>query len=118
MQFCMAHWSELRAAIDARGLTKFVSQGGAEAARRMAEGGFDPLLHAHNAIVANALEAAGLALMQPGPDGSDPCPLCYLLAACKCRHKGTPECPIAQWVDRAADDQFARAAHLGLIASG
>lgn len=120
MKFCADHWAQLRAAIDARGLTPFVPQGGEEAARRMAEGGegrggFDPLMGAHNAIVSNALGTAGLEIMAPNADGSERCPLCYLLSECRCEHRGTPQCPFATWVDRAADDQLARAKQLGLV---
>lgn len=120
MKFCSLHWTQLRAAIDARGLTPFVAQGGEEAARRLAEGGegrssFDPLLGAHNAILSNALSTAGLDLMQAGHDGGEICPLCYLLAECRCEHRGTPQCPFASWVDHAADGALAHAKQLGLV---
>lgn len=120
MKFCADHWSQLRAAVDARGLTPFVAHGGEEAARRLVEGGegrssFDPLMGAHNAILSNALRTAGLDLMQAGADSADLCPLCYLLAECRCEHRGTPQCPFATWVDRAADDALARAKQLGLV---
>lgn len=122
MKFCGDHWSQLRAALDARGLASFIPQVGKEAARRLAAGGegrdgFDPLMGAHNAIVANALSTAGMEVMQPAADGTDRCPLCFLLAECRCAHKGTPQCPFASWVDRAADDQLARAKTLGLVGS-
>lgn len=118
MKFCADHWTKLRAAIDARGLSAFVAHDGADAMRRTVEGddgrsGFDPLMGAHNAIVANALSArlGGLAIMTPNEDGSERCPLCHLVAACGCG----ADCPFTTWVDRAADDQLARARELNLV---
>lgn len=63
MKFCQDHWGQLRAAIDARGLSVLVSEGGEKAAANLAsslaDGGttidnFDPLMGAHNAIMAKA----------------------------------------------------------------
>jgi hypothetical protein len=142
MKFCQSHWDKLRAAIEARGLTEFVSKGGEAAAelvkRQLMEaqeplpaGGratFDPLMNAMFAIVNNAMEStpAGLQIMLPNEDGSDRCPLCYINGE---RHKAAQSDPAGaerwaraddvafydEWVDRAADEQLARAKELGLV---
>lgn len=86
MRFCSDHWATLKDAIRERGLYDLVASDGTQAAKNMAaemtEGpaitNFDPLMTAHNAILANAMDAAGLAIMAQNEDGSDRCPLCYL----------------------------------------
>lgn len=119
MKFCTKHWERLRQAIDERGLTSFVAHTEADVARKTAAGvsaatAFDPLLGAHNAIVANALHAVGMELLTLRPDGSEWCPICFLLT-CEC---GRPECPVEfeGWIDRAADDAVEAARALNLIA--
>jgi hypothetical protein len=126
MKFCESHWTALRAAIDARGLTPFVPQGGEQAAQRMAasltgdasRAAFDPLMAAHNAILANALRVLGLGLMVARPEGGEYCPLCELLAGCACPDRGTDKCSYARWIDRAADEAADAARALGLLGSG
>jgi hypothetical protein len=137
MKMCMPHWTALRAAIDARGLAALVADNGEKAAANVASeladgqtiDNFDPLMGAHNAILSNALDAAGAVILFAAPDGSDVCPLCYLNDRAryvwdagvaygmkpgdKCRC-ADPTCTAtfpAQpdtydgWIDRAADDQ-------------
>jgi hypothetical protein len=65
VKFCPTHWTALREAIDARGLTALVAESGEQAGRNMAQeisdgsrvDNFDPLMGAHNAIVAQAMDA-------------------------------------------------------------
>lgn len=106
MAFCQDHWGRLREAIDKRGLSSLVPEGGEEAARKvmreLEEGeqnidNFDPLMSAYWAIQGNAmktLEGIGgnpLYILVDGPEdiveGYGPeyacrtwprCPLCYL----------------------------------------
>jgi hypothetical protein len=112
VKFCKRHWQSLRDAIDARGLTPLVSQGGVAAAQRMAsasqEGSrpdnFDPLMGAHNTILMHALKAAGPAVLVDNEDGTARCPLCYLTEA----HKQSctdPNCEqdFEKWIEFAAD---------------
>jgi hypothetical protein len=82
MKFCKAHWDKLRAAIDERGLSGLVHQGGAAATEAMArelqgtatDRDFDPLMAAHWAIVNNASRVIAdtggnpLYLMTDGPE--------------------------------------------------
>lgn len=88
MKMCKTHWDALRAAIDACGLNKLVSKSGDEVVRRMVQGGSDPLMDAHNLILANALDKGGLAILMDNEDGTERCPVCYL---------GVPE-----WIEFAA----------------
>lgn len=125
MKFCQPHWDALRAAIDARGLTKLVAKDGLAAAARMAReaegtGGpddFDPLMSSHFAIINNAMNIvtenagprAALSFM-----GADICPLCELNSL-HLRDCQEAECSFSydNWIERAADDAKAYAeAHL------
>jgi len=85
LKFCQPHWNKLRTAIDARGLSGLVAQGGENAVARqfdqlqrsqnaeeaVTKTNFDPLMGAHWAIVNNAMNLVGLSLMLPNEDGSD-----------------------------------------------
>jgi hypothetical protein len=115
MKFCQSHWDKLKSAIEARGLMSKVATSGEQAAAQIAAGKPDPLMAAHNAIVSNALGKVGLELMMPNDDGSDRCPICYLvklsLAAPRCEC-GDPACTsqsradnFERWIEHAADDQ-------------
>ena len=110
MKFCGDHWTALRAAIDERGLTRFVSGTGAALTDRLKQDlvqpeqtkeTFDPLANATWAIYTNALDAGGLYLMS-----GDLCPLCE--AEAHGIEKGS-------WITLAADEQVDRARTLGLI---
>jgi hypothetical protein len=65
VKFCQDHWDRLRRAIDQRGLSPLIHQGGeaiAEAQMRELQGidtagDFDPLMSAHWAIAGNASQA-------------------------------------------------------------
>lgn len=126
MRFCTRHWSDLKAAIESRGLGKFIAQKGEAVVDRMVsqlENGpstenFEPLMGAHNAIVARALEIGGIELMMPNEDDSERCPLCFLQAGhdaqCKeegCKHSFEP------WIGYAADEALAEATRRGLVGS-
>lgn len=113
MKMCDEHWAALRAAIVDRGLGAFVAKSGEAVVDRLVADGFEPLMGAHNAIVSNGLNAAGLELMRPNDDGSERCPLCFLIAACPCARGAA--CPYRTWITRAADDQLAEAKRLGLV---
>lgn len=109
MKFCTDHWQKLRAAIEARGLTRFVAKDGKHAAAQFVAGKPDPLMDAHNRIVAHALDCRGIALMMPNEDGSDRCPLCFIKQTCAC---GALDCGerIEQWIEFAANDAAEAAA--------
>ena len=99
MRMCQAHWDKLKAEIGARGLDRFIAKDGAEAAERLASGGFDPLMNAHNAILSNCLNSRGLAAMTPNEDGSEKCQLCFCASTCtKCQ----PCQHFEQWIVFAA----------------
>jgi hypothetical protein len=121
---CADHWQKLRTAIADLGMDGLVAKSGPEAVSRLvteAESGatkttFDPLMDAHNAILSNALDLVGIAIMAPNEDGTDRCPLCFIneghLKGCKdegCTWSTEP------WIGYAARDAHARAKELGLI---
>jgi hypothetical protein len=123
MRMCQPHWEKLKQKIEERGISRLVSKSGEVVAGKIAkeiESGagtketFDPLMSAHNAIVSNAMDTAGLEIMMPNEDGSDRCPICFLQQSCKC---GAPDCKerYEQWVEFAARDAFERAKSLGLV---
>lgn len=118
MKFCQEHWEALKKAIDERGLTPFVAADGAEAVKRMTGESpkFEPLLHAHNAILSNTLRIAGLEVMAPNEDGTERCPLCFLIGRCDCGRG--EECPFRSFITKAADEALEGAKHFGLIPSG
>lgn len=114
MKFCQPHWSDLRAAIDARGLTPLVAADGRTAARNMAAElhgqpesikTFDPLMSAHWAIASNALELVGMRLMF-----GELCPICEVNEEAP-RH-GKPATFADDWVNLAADGAARRVAEL------
>lgn len=122
MKFCQPHWDKLKTALVERGLEPLMVKTSEAMHRRMQvelrgdahpADMFEPLMGAHNAILANALSAGGLALMAPKDDGSDWCPICFL-KTCEC---GDPACPerFESWVEKAADEQLAQAHALKLI---
>lgn len=137
MQFCDTHWTNLRTAIDARGLSALVAETGQDAmvkTMRQFEGedtidSFEPVLMAHTNIAANAMgtisRAGGnpLYLLATGPE--DPvegqpgrtwprCPICYLGLAHEISCDGNTGCKLprkdgyAWMIDRAADDALAK----------
>ena len=118
MRMCSSHWSRLRQAIEDRGLSSLVAEDGERAAKNLVSevqdgpgiDNFDPLMGAHNAIITNALGVAGLALFNKKPDGSEWCPLCFLVEVVKpdhdrnCRDDDCPGSPNYEaWIDFAAD---------------
>lgn len=149
MRFCQDHWDRMRAAIAERDLNSLIAPDGKTAAMQLvqqAETGdvtptdFDPLMHAHWAIVNNVFSqmdqagASPLYLMAGHETPEDPvnteaygmefdgrtwprCPLCYLNLAHELSCKDA-RCTLDQergydWmIERAADDQAARAREL------
>jgi hypothetical protein len=114
MKMCTDHWTKLRAAIDERGLTKFISGDGAKLVEKMTtelSGGggsetFDPLANATWAIYSNALKMAGLYLMGRDENGNPYCPIC------ESKLGGFDE---NWWLDNAANEQLDKARNLGLL---
>lgn len=109
---CADHWEKLKDAIKARGIYHLVKDAKgvhAEVVEAVEKGENtstpDPLFAAHNMIVSNCLNVAGLEIMQPNADGSERCPLCYLLKNCPCGEEAA--CPFNTWIDRAADGALA-----------
>lgn len=121
MKICDAHWTELRKAIDDRGLTRFIAKDGEIAAKNMSaqiqgtdtEENFDPLMSAVFAIWGNSLEAFGLDIMKQDA----PCPLCVLDKHVKeCTDEGcTMKQSGSDWIRFAADGQMDVATELGLL---
>ena len=103
---CQAHWSDLRTALDERGLTHLISTSAENLVERMEskeDQGFDPLFSASIEIMAAALRDGGLALLQ-----SDKCPLCEAEKSVR----GLAN----DWIEGCSDDQLRRAKELGLAA--
>lgn len=73
MRLCMTHWTNLRTAIEDAGIGDNIAKTGAEAARRMADGEFEPLAVAQTAIIYAVIKSAPEVLT------GDPetCPACY-----------------------------------------
>lgn len=115
---CIDHWAKLRAALAERKLDKLIAADGMQAAADLVAGRPDPLMAAHNAILSNAVDKVGLAIMMQNDDGSERCPICYLKALslaspqCTC---GDPACTpesiadgFERWIEIAADEQLKR----------
>lgn len=120
MKFCGAHWEELRTAVRDAGLDRFIAKGGEEVVTRLVRDdptrkpaeNFEPLLGAWSAITVRALETAGLGVMQPGANGEETCPLCFLISGCPC---GETTCGYRRWIPGAVGAQVERARELGLL---
>lgn len=119
MRMCKDHWDELKAALAARGLDRFIAKSGEEVVNRLTKEvstpteSFEPLMGGHNAILSNCLRIAGLDIMRPNDDGTDRCPLCYLITNCQCGRG--EECPFKTFVVKCADEQLEYAKHLKLV---
>lgn len=106
MQFCQPHWDKLRAAIAERGLSHRIAQDGRAAAGRMkaefegtaTDRTYDPLMDAHNMIVARALELGGLYLMT-----GDYCPICEAVTHSPKEVFPSVEDVERYWIDGPAD---------------
>lgn len=86
MNYCQAHWDQLRTAIDAQGLGHLVTPSGSQVLTdTLAEfrGGdkapFDPLIHACSLVLGRAMRVFGRALFTPDEQGALRCPVCMLL---------------------------------------
>lgn len=106
MRMCMRHWEMLRTAINARGMGHLVSENAEEAARRLEHSQsdpfqFDPLMSAHNNILAVSLRYLDAAdLFSPAADGTEVCPVCAVSQKCPCDEENC--CDL--WIDLAADE--------------
>lgn len=114
MKFCQPHWDELRKAVDDRGLSHLVAGDGQKAFEAMARelegrpepGDWDPLMAAHWAITAHALECGGLYLMGEDEQGNQYCPLCEAA-----KHKANP----TEWINGCADAMLENARQKNLV---
>ena len=124
MRMCQEHWSQLKQLVEASGLGKLVSKSGEEASMRLTKeltcgvdaSTFDPLMAAHNILLSHIMDVRGLALMLPNDDGSDRCPLCYMIESCGCGEAGC-KTKSEQWLEYAVRDAVEVAKELGLLAS-
>ncbi len=131
MKFCADHWDQLRAAIEARGLSSLVSDSGEKAISNLVSetndgptiDNFDPLMSAHNSIWSNAMTVIErtymqnpLMLMADDPEHPEwACPICCLnwIHADHDEHCTKEGCDYPkgrryEWmIDRAADDMAA-----------
>ena len=95
LKLCDMHQTQLQEAVRTRGLEPLVATG------KMCEDpndpqNFDPLVHAHNAIIMNATSVIGLQAVVSGD-----CPVCDVASP--------------RWVDHAADEALNVARLLGLV---
>lgn len=111
MKFCQDHWTNLRKAIDDRGLTHLVAQGAEEAAdRTIAElqgrsnlDTWDPLMSAYWNLSSKVLERVGLAAL-----AEDFCPMCAVQESYNWYAKNNQTPPPAaadaqRWIDSCCD---------------
>lgn len=115
MRMCSEHWSQLKQAIDDRGLTHLIAKDGKTAFRQIQEDlsgapekeTFDPLMAANFAIWSNAIDMGGLYLMGHDDQGNEYCPVCE-----STKHNGPSE---DWWINNAANDAYTRAVEYGLV---
>jgi len=108
MKLCLPHWNQLKEAIEATGLSKYVAPDGKAAIRNLVGGlegkperdVFDPLMAANLAIWSNALDKGGLYMMT-----GDYCPICESEKA------GYRKAD--WWIEHAVNDQIQVAQELG-----
>lgn len=122
MQMCEKHWTMLREAIEARGLTPFIAKDGQEAMQQaidQIEGDdthYDPLAASNWLITGRALEMGGLYLMS-----GDYCPVCEVM-----KHMSqTPIVPGGppageawvekHWIEGPADAALAECVRRGMV---
>lgn len=122
MKYCNHHWTMLRIAIDVRGLTHLVARDGAEAVKRLkseADGTatpftYDPLMAAHNMVIARALKLGGIGMLGTAPDGGEYCPVCEAMRG----HASYQSAQITErhYTDGPADAALAYCRESGLLA--
>lgn len=108
MNWCPPHWNELRAAIEARGLSKFVAPSGQAAMQNVEaelageEPAFDPLMGSWARINSYMLQSPALRgrVMQ--------CPCCILV------EDGQPHL-VQNWINGCTDDALKYAVEQGLV---
>ena len=126
MRFCTDHWTKLKAAIDARGLTPLIATSGEQAAAQLhkaltdgpSKSTFDPLMAAHNLIFERTLRMFGLEIMNRNDDGSDRCPVCFAQKEHDehCKETGCELYEVA-WFRGVSDAMRIEAIRLELLAS-
>lgn len=109
MKFCQRHWDMMKAAVEARGMTPLVAQGGKSAVENLVDelahgpttDNFDPLMAMHWNIATNLMDKLGPSagyLMFGGSDApEDPIDISQLTdpeLQEKYRGKTWPRCPI------------------------
>ena len=106
MRFCQRHWGMMRAAVEARGMSALVAQGGQSAVANMVDelhhgsntDNFDPLMAMHWNIAGNLMEKLGPSAMYLMTGGAeDPIDVDRVAAPelkKKYRGKTWPRCPI------------------------
>lgn len=69
MEFCETHFNLLRDATKRAGIDDIV---------KLSLDEFDPLMYAHDRIVANVMNYTGLDLLLPDGNDAERCPLCFV----------------------------------------
>lgn len=110
MNWCKPHWDALRAAIEAKGLSKFVARSSGEAIDKMTDDdksdteAFEPLMGCWARINMAMLESPALR------GRALACPLCILVA------DGQPD-KVNNWLDGVTTEALNHAIHIGLVQS-
>lgn len=105
---CIEHWNQIRAEVEKQGLTKFVAKSTEDLVRLMNEGGRDPLMGAHNAIMGAVIEKSGMAWITVNP-----CPYCFVIGQRKANNITEP----LDWIEGAVEDELNYFKEKGLIES-
>lgn len=109
MNWCKPHWNNLREKIEAKGLTKFVSENASIAARSLTEKpskeNFDPLMESWARINFQMLNSPGLR------GRVFDCPLCILVS------DRQPEM-VEKWLEGCTNEVLDYARELGLFNGG
>lgn len=98
---CGPHWEKLRVAIRTANLDQFTAKSGKEVVEKLKAGTFEPLIGAHNAIIANYLSVCDQTNQAPAG-----CPICYASAR---------EMPEDYWIDNSVIDQLSYAYEKGFL---
>lgn len=136
MKFCQTHWDALKRAIAARGLGDLIAESGDAAAtklqsqaitKRRTLKNFEPLIEAHNTIIAHTIDLLSANQINPMPlltgiEGQPEleCPICYLNYVAKTHDESCtdPNCKqpkgrtFDNWINKAADGMAQYAATL------
>ncbi len=107
MKICERHVQALRNELITNGLEAFMEG-------EHGEGNFNAFWGAYASICKNAINMAGFPVVMPNDDGSERCPICYIVESCE----GGPQCePVCQgetWPVHAAREARQAAVEDGL----